>query len=199
VRVGDTVQIPVDFRLVAATNRDLGQWVQQGRFREDLFYRLKVVTLEIPPLRERREDIPLFVQHFLELFNSELGRNVQGVHPAVLNALTRHTWPGNVRELRNLFESMVLFTRDEEIGLEDLPAEYRLPADDAVPQESTAWHPRPMAEIEREAILRTVDFTDGHRAKAAELLGIGLRTLQRKLKEYGVVAGKDDAASERDE
>ncbi len=198
VRVGDSARVPVDFRLVAATNRHLQRWVAEGRFREDLFYRLKVVTLEIPPLRDRREDIPLFVQHFLETFNRELGRNVKGVHPTVLNALKKHSWPGNVRELRNLFESMVLFAQGDEIGLEDLPADYRVVDEGERPPEAGPWRPRPMAEIERDAILRTVDYTGGHRARAAELLGIGLRTLQRKLKEYGVVAGRDGGAMPSD-
>jgi len=194
MRVGGASQIAVDFRLVAATNRDLEEWVENGRFRQDLYYRLKVVTLEIPPLRQRREDVPVFVQHFLELINRELDRNVHGVHPAVLSALKRQSWPGNVRELRNLIESMVLFARTDEITLEDLPAEYRAATDSSVPEESAEWRPRPMAEIEREAILRTVEHTRGHRARAADLLDIGLRTLQRKLKEYGEIAprGSDD-------
>jgi len=188
MRVGGASQIAVDFRLVAATNRNLEEWVESGRFRQDLYYRLKVVTLEIPPLRERREDIPAFVQHFLELINRELDRNVHGVHPAVLSALSRQSWPGNVRELRNLLESMVLFARTDEITLEDLPAEYRTPTESAEPEVSAQWRPRPMAEIEREIILRTVEFTGGHRARAADLLEIGLRTLQRKLKEYGEIS-----------
>jgi transcriptional regulator with PAS, ATPase and Fis domain len=187
MRVGGASQIDVDFRLVAATNRDLEEWVESGRFRQDLYYRLKVVTLEIPPLRERREDIPVFVQHFLELINRELDRNVHGVHSAVLSALKRQSWPGNVRELRNLIESMVLFAKTDEITLEDLPAEYRAATQSSVPEESAEWRPRPMAEIEREAILRTVEHTRGHRARAADLLDIGLRTLQRKLKEYGEI------------
>jgi DNA-binding NtrC family response regulator len=192
VRVGGNVQIPVDFRLVAATNRNLEQWVAEGKFRQDLYYRLKVVTLEIPPLRHRVEDIPLFVQHFLEHFNRELGRDVKGVHPAVLSLLKRYSWPGNVRELRNLMESLVLFARGEEIGLDDLPSEYRVSGSSpAVVQDSSAWEPRPMAEIEKEAILRTLAFTAGHRARAAQLLEIGLRTLQRKLKEYGEIAPRD--------
>ena len=188
MRVGGATQIPVDFRLVAATNRDLANWVETGRFRQDLFYRLKVVELYIPPLRERSEDIPIFVQHFLEMFNKELERDVGGVHAAVLAALKRQPWPGNVRELRNLIESTVLFARAGEIVLEDLPAEYRTPTQSAVSTESAQWHPRPMAEIEKEAILRTVGHTGGHRARAADLLEIGLRTLQRKLKEYGEIS-----------
>jgi DNA-binding NtrC family response regulator len=192
MRVGGATQIPVDFRLVVATNRDLAKWVETGRFRQDLFFRLKVVELSIPPLRERIDDVPLFVQHFLEQFNEELGRHVKGVHPAVLAVLKQQPWPGNVRELRNLIESMVLFTRSDEILLEDLPAEYRAPNQHAPPEEPVEWRPRPMAEIEREAILRTVEYTGGHRARAAELLEIGLRTLQRKLKDYGEIAPKSD-------
>ncbi len=191
-RVGGTVQIPVDFRLVAATNRDLEEWVAAGRFRQDLYYRLKVVTLRIPTLRERAEDIPLFVQHFLKAFNAELERDVRGVHPAVLSALKRHPWPGNVRELRNLMETLVLFASGDEIALEDLPAEYRLPTAAPAPTSGAGWEPRPMAEIEREAILRTLEFTGGHRARAASLLEIGLRTLQRKLKEYGEIRGGEE-------
>jgi two-component system NtrC family response regulator/two-component system response regulator HydG len=192
MRVGGASQIPVDFRLVVATNRDLAKWVETGRFRQDLFFRLKVVELSIPPLRERIDDIPLFVQHFLQQFNEELDRHVKGIHPAVLAVLKRQPWPGNVRELRNLIESMVLFARSDEIVLEDLPAEYRAPGQHEPPEKPFAWEPRPMAEIEKEAILRTVEYTDGHRARAADLLEIGLRTLQRKLKEYGEIAPKSD-------
>ena len=190
-RVGGTGRLPVDFRLVAATNRDLEEWVREGRFRQDLYYRLKVVTLSIPPLRDRLDDIPLFFQHFLNHFNEELGRHVSGVHPAVLATLKRHSWPGNVRELRNLVESLVLFAEGGEIVLEDLPTEYRRPTAAQLPEPGGEWRPRTMAEIEQEAILRTLDFTEGHRARAASLLGIGLRTLQRKLKEYGEIKTRD--------
>lgn len=185
-RVGGTVKLAVDFRLVAATNRDLASWVREGRFREDLYYRLKVVTLEIPPLRDRVDDIPLFVQHFLEMFNRELDRQVTGVHPSVLAALKRCRWKGNVRELRNVMESMVLFASEREITLEDLPTDYRVPSQ-APAAEDGEWVPRPMADIEKDAILRTLAYTENHRGKAAALLGIGLRTLQRKLKEYGEI------------
>ena len=190
-RVGGTTQFPIDFRLVAATNRDLEKWVQAGSFRQDLYYRLKVVTLSIPPLRNRVDDIPLFVQHFLNHFNEEIGRQVKGVHPTVLTALKRHSWPGNVRELRNLVESLVLFAKTDEITLEDLPVEYRVPTAAPPSLDGDHWQPRPMAEIEKEAILQTLDYTDGHRARAAGLLEIGLRTLQRKLKEYGEVKSND--------
>jgi DNA-binding NtrC family response regulator len=196
MRVGGSTQIPVDFRLVAATNRDLAHWVETGRFRQDLFYRLKVVELFIPPLRERSEDIPLFVQHFLQIFNEELDRDVGGVHPAVLAALKRQPWPGNVRELRNLIESTVLFAKSREIELDDLPPEYRTATQQQIAVDPAQWQPRPMAEIEREAIVRTVEHTGGHRARAADLLEIGLRTLQRKLKEYGEIAPKENGETE---
>ncbi len=193
VRVGGNQLIPIDFRLVAATNRELEEWVRQGRFRQDLYYRLKVVTLTLPTLRQRADDIPLFVQHFLEHFNDELGRHVLSVHPAVLAALKRCPWPGNVRELRNLMESLVLFSESDEIGLDALPVEYRMgTAPPVAATSSEPWQPRPMADLEREAILRTLAHTGGHRARAAQLLGIGLRTLQRKLKEYGEIGGRDE-------
>jgi len=181
----------VDFRLVAATNRNLEQCVREGRFRQDLYYRLKVVTLTIPPLRQRLEDIPLFVQHFLQYFNDELERSVRGVHPAVLAACKRYQWPGNVRELRNLMETLVLFARGDEITLEDLPAEYRTPTSPVVEETEHEWRPAAMAEIEKQAILRTLEHTGGHRARAAQLLQIGLRTLQRKLKEYGEIGHRE--------
>lgn len=187
-RVGASTRIPVDFRLVAATNRNLEEWVKEGRFREDLYYRLKVVTLYIPPLRERADDISLFLRHFIEIYNEELGRNITGVRPEVVQALKQNCWKGNVRELRNLVETLVLFAGSDEISLEDLPAEYRSPMPEAsVSVEPQEWAPRTMAEIEKDAILRTLAYTGGHRGRAASLLEIGLRTLQRKLKEYGEI------------
>lgn len=184
-RVGGNNEIPVDFRLVTATNRDLEKEVREGRFRQDLYFRLKVVTVELPPLRQRPEDIPPLVNHFVAHFNAELGRNVKRVSPSLLDALRLYPWPGNVRELRNVVENMVLFSRGEELTLEDLPLEIRKPPK-PLEEPGASWFPRPIAELEREAILKTLEFTRGHRARAAELLGIGLRTLQRKLKEYNL-------------
>lgn len=186
-RVGGSARIPVNFRLVAATNRKLEEWVKEGRFREDLYYRLKVVILQIPPLRERPEDISLFVRHFIEMYNRELDRHIVDVRREVLQALKRNPWKGNVRELRNLMETLVLFAAAEEIAMEDLPAEYRSPASEPLSPSPQNWVPRTMEAIEKEAILRTLAHTGGHRGKAAGLLEIGLRTLQRKLKEYGEI------------
>jgi DNA-binding NtrC family response regulator len=197
VRVGGNDEVPVDFRLLAATNRDLDREVANGRFRADLYYRLRVVPIELPPLRQRAEDIPLLVKHFIERFNEELGRAVVACDQELLRALRTYPWPGNVRELRNVVENMVLFAGGETLTLNDLPAEFRqihpgVPGREAVQE---TWEPRPMADLEKEAILRTLAYTGGHRARAAQLLEIGLRTLQRKLKEYGVVTGDGDGSA----
>ena len=188
MRVGASDLIDVDFRLIAATNRDLEKEVSEGRFREDLYYRLKVVTLRIPPLRERPSDIPGLAEHFLNLFCQEHGKPPKRLGAEALEVLSRAPWPGNVRELRNVMESVVVFhTQGDEITLSDLPSEVRDASTLSTtggPVQSVVGEPRTMEEIERQAILETLQRTDGHRAKAADLLGIGLRTLQRKLKEY---------------
>ena len=187
MRVGGSELIDVDFRLIAATNRDLQKEVAEGRFREDLYYRLKVVTIEIPPLRDRLDDLPLLAEHYLEIFCNEHGREPKRLSAQALDALGRHPWPGNVREFKNLLESLVIFHEGPEIGVGDLPAEVRADAPIAtggVPIQSPLGEPMTMAEIERQAILETLERTGGRRADAAQALGIGLRTLQRKLKEY---------------
>ncbi len=187
MRVGGSDLIPVDFRLVAATNRDLEREVTEGRFREDLYYRLKVVTLRIPPLRERPGDIAQLAEHFLALFCQEHGKAQKRLGSGALELLLRYPWPGNVRQLRNVIESAVVFCQGEEITPADLPVEVREASTistSGTPVQVAAGEPRSMADIERHAILETLERTGGHRAKAADLLGIGLRTLQRKLKEY---------------
>jgi two-component system NtrC family response regulator len=187
MRVGGSDLVDVDFRLVAATNRDLEKEVSDGRFRQDLYYRLKVVTLRIPALRERRADIPLLVEHYLKQLLEEHGKEPKTVTPEAMEMLAAYDWPGNVRQLKNLVESMIVFSQGRVLGAADVPAEVR----DAVPGarheapiQASEGTPRTMEEIERQAILETLGRTGGHRAQAASLLGIGLRTLQRKLKEY---------------
>jgi len=186
MRVGGSELIDVDFRLIAATNRDLEKEVADGRFREDLYYRLKVVTLRIPPLRERISDLQPLAEHFLETFCQEHGKAPKQFSTQTLEMLMRFPWPGNVRQLRNVIESAVIFHQGEEIQPADLPIEVRESPAVATggPVQMAAGEPRTMADIERQAILETLERTDGHRAKAADLLGIGLRTLQRKLSEY---------------
>ena len=205
MRVGGSETIKVDIRLVAATNADLEAAVDAGRFRSDLYYRIKVVTLRLPPLRERRDDIPRLVHHFLEGLSRENGRPGMTVSAEAMRALVAAPWEGNVRELRNLIESLVVLTPQDEIRLEDLPPEYREPlaAGGGEPERGeAASEPAPvpppsgggeltMDEIERRAILEALGRTGGNRTQAAEMLGIGLRTLQRKLKEYRL-AGRTD-------
>ena len=186
MRVGGSETIHADVRILAATNASLEQRVAEGKFRSDLYYRLKVVTLHIPPLRERPEDIPLLVGHFLERFKKENARENLDLSPGALRCLTMARWEGNVRELRNLLESLVVMATRSVIEVWDLPEPYRKgAAQEAEAAASPGDHPRSMEEIEKEAILRTLKETDGNRTRAAEILGIGLRTLQRKLKDYG--------------
>jgi len=197
MRVGGAEVIDVDFRLIAATNRDLAAEVAEGRFREDLFYRLKVVSLRIPPLRERADDIALLAEHFLERFCAEHGREPKSLSPAAVDVLKTGAWPGNVRELKNALESLVIFHQGEQIEAADLPADLRM-ASTALGStriQSADGSPRSMSEIERQAILETLELFGGHRAKTAKALEIGLRTLQRKLKEYR----RDEGGANEDE
>jgi len=191
MRVGGGETIKVDIRVVAATNSDLEAAVAEGRFRQDLYYRLKVVTLTIPPLRERKDDIPLLLKHYLGIFGKENERENLRFTAETMDCLVHARWEGNVRELRNLVESLVVLTPGDEISVEDLPEEYRR-AEPATPEAQPAVAvptagetvALTMDEIERRAILDALERTGGNRTQAAEILGIGLRTLQRKLKEY---------------
>ena len=187
MRVGGSDVIEVDFRLLAATNKDLEKEVEEGRFREDLYYRLKVVTLRVPPLRQRHGDLALLSEAFLERFCAEHGRPPKRLAPDALTAMAAYGWPGNVRELKNVLESLVIFHEGEEIRAADLPAEVRqgrTAGANGGAVQNLDGPARTMADIERRAILETLEMTSGHRAEAAKTLEIGLRTLQRKLKEY---------------
>ena len=188
MRVGGSSSLTLDVRLIAATNRELTQAVEQQKFRTDLYYRLKVVTLVMPPLRERPEDIPLLVWHFLAGFAEEHQRPALEVSPEAMEALVRYSWPGNVRELKNLIENLVIFSKQPVLQLLDLPPEVRQPAAGSAKdsQPPARFEELNMSTIEKQAILQALEKTSGNRLKAAQLLGIGLRTLQTKLKEYGM-------------
>jgi DNA-binding NtrC family response regulator len=201
MRVGGTETIHVDVRIIAATNSDLEARVAAGTFRNDLYYRLKVVTIVIPPLRERPEDIPILAHRFFHTFKEENHRPELALAPEVMELLLRARWEGNVRELRNLMESLVVLATPgtRVIGPADLPEPFRTLQSPAAAAASTSYGgsaaqpsgaARTMEEIEREAILRTLQETGGNRTRAAEILGIGLRTLQRKLRDYGQGAGE---------
>ena len=196
MRVGGSETIQVDVRIIAATNSDLEAKIAAGTFRGDLYYRLKVVTIRVPPLRERPEDIPLLTHRFFETFKAENNRPDLTLAPEVDEILSRTRWEGNVRELRNLMESLVVLADAavSVIGPEQLPDNYRAAAvspPEAAAAPGTGVAPRTMDAIEKEAILRTLQETGGNRTRAAEILGIGLRTLQRKLREYGQAVGDE--------
>ena len=198
-RVGSTAETPTDVRIIAASNRDLAKMVRDKAFREDLFYRLSVLHLEVPPLRKRRQDIPLLVSHFLGELSGEHGREVRDVTPDALDALEHYAWPGNVRELRNVLESIVVLNTSGRMDLADLPGhvlrggrageEGGADAPDRAAESQGADPAAPAArtleQIEKEAILEALAACGGNRTRAARALGVGIRTIQRKLKEYG--------------
>jgi DNA-binding NtrC family response regulator len=187
-RVGGSQEIPIDVRIVCATHRDLRAEVEAGRFREDLYFRLVVYPVHLPPLRERSDDIPLLVGHFLRTLEEGLGRKVKRISPEALDALGRHRWSGNVRELQNVVHRSLLACRGDEIGLADLPADIRnnvLPSIPALANrranDSGEDEVVPLHELERRAIQRALRVTHGSVGKAAKLLGIGRATLYRRI------------------
>ncbi len=191
-RVGGTETIRSDVRLVAATNRNLKRMVEAGTFREDLFYRLSVVNLELPPLRERKGEIPSLVNAFIKEFAAENGRDVQGVTPGAMERLLAYPWPGNIRELRNCIESMVVLSSGEWLDVGDLPESISaepVPATAAVEGAEAAAVPAgsnagvTLHDSERELIARTLARCNGNRTAAAKMLGISRRTLHRRLAE----------------
>jgi DNA-binding NtrC family response regulator len=201
-RVGGAADITVDVRVVAATHRDLTKLVSEGRFREDLYFRLNVVPVHVPALRERVADIPPLVEHFVARFCRELGRPTAKLHPAALERLLQYRWPGNVRELRNVIERVLLLEADDEIRPEHLPPEMSghaqaggghggggAAASDPFP----AGAVRPLAELEKMAIEHALRVCEGNKTRAASLLGIARQTLRTKLKEYAIADDTEDA------
>lgn len=184
-RVGGSKTIKVDFRLVVATNKDLEECVLKGDFRQDLFYRLNVVRIVLPPLRLRREDIPLLVSHYIKVFNDKHGRSVEGVAPVVMKRLMAYSWPGNVRELMNCVENMILISKKSLVDIEHLPP----PLDKEGPDDKPSVLVdalTPLAEVEKKVILHTLHSVGGNKHKAARILGIGVKTLYRKLEKFAV-------------
>ncbi len=185
-KVGGKHPIKVDVRIIAATNKDLGGMVQAGSFREDLYYRLEVIPLSLPPLRERKEDIPLLVDHFIEKFNRNNRKQIRGLSSRTMGVLLRYHWPGNVRELENCIERAAVMSDGDILDLEDLSQVLKLkagaPAPATMSTGSEPW-PRSLKEAEQDLILRTLQGVQGNRTRAAELLGISLRGLHYKLKE----------------
>jgi two-component system response regulator HydG len=188
-RVGGEEVIRVDVRLIAATNKDLTEEIAAGRFREDLFYRLNVVTLHMPPLRERRDDIPLLAQHFLKTFAEKNRKAIKGYTPQAMDHLLRYDWPGNVRELMNAVERMVVLSRADYVDESDLPPAIVEQVRAVAPQLPAQALPAdlPLEEVEKASILQTLESAGGNKSEAARRLGITRRTLHKKLKKYGVM------------
>jgi two-component system response regulator HydG len=185
-RVGGEKVIPVDVRVIAATNKDLDDLKNQGAFREDLYYRLNVVRLEIPPLRERRDDIPLLARHFLDMFAAKNNKEIKGLTPGAMDRLIRYDWPGNVRELMNAVERAVVLARTEYLDDQDF-AMIQTAAQQPSETSSPVDHNMPLEAVEKAAILRMLDSVTGNKSEAARRLGITRKTLHKKLKKYGVM------------
>ena len=184
-RVGGTELLKTDARVVAATNRDLKKMVEEGTFREDLYYRLNVVSLELPPLRERVDDIPLLVAHYLDLFSKENGREM-GISSEAMAALTAYRWPGNIRELRNCMERMVVLSREKIIGIDSVPYEIREQMSPGITKNAVQPVTCDLERNEKLLITKALNECNGNRTRAAEKLGISRRTLLRKLKAYSM-------------
>lgn len=182
-RVGGEETIEVDVRVIAATNRELKAAIENGEFREDLYYRLNVVNIHIPPLRERKEDIPLLMAAFVKEFSEENGKNIEAIEPKARMILYNYSWPGNVRELRNCIESSVVMSKSNIITVDDLPPHINTESDQEFVRISTG---STLADTEREVIRATLTQQNGNKTRAAEVLGIGRKTLHRKLQEYGL-------------
>lgn len=183
-RVGGEKTISVDVRVIAATNRDLKEEVRKGNFREDLYFRLAVVEIGVPPLRERKEDIDLLSLSFVKEVAKENGRDIDGISPHARKALFSYSWPGNIRELKNCMESAVVMAKGKTIEYDDLPSHIR---GESEKEKSISLDlPITMEDAEKAIILETISFAGGNKTKAAEILGIGRKTLHRKLSEWKV-------------
>jgi two-component system response regulator HydG len=187
-RVGGEEVIHVDVRVIAATNKDLLEEIQLGRFREDLFYRLNVVTLNVPALKDRKQDIPLLAQHFLTTFSEKNKKEMKGITPQAMDRMLKHDWPGNVRELMNAVERGVVLSTSEYLDEKELPF---LPKDatsgDQARSEVAIPADLPLEEVEKASILKTLEAAGGNKSEASRRLGITRRTLHKKLKKYGVM------------
>ncbi len=188
-RIGGEETIHVNVRIIAATNKNLKAMVEKGQFREDLYYRLNVVHIELPPLRERREDIPLLVDYFLRLYAERHRRSIEGIHPKALRLLESYPWPGNIRELQHTIEKLVIFAKKPVIDETDLPESI---VQQRTHQEIVLPIGISLEEAEKRLIFATLDATGGNKSKAARILGIGRKTLLRKLESYGVAIDEND-------
>lgn len=189
-RIGGTKTILSDFRVVAATNKDLDEEVANGRFREDLYYRLTVIPINIPPLRKRNSDIPLLVEYFIERCNAARGRSVSSISDDAMRHLLHYSWPGNVRELENIVERMIILSHGKTLGVEDLPEKMLEPGQRAdqcgeIPEQGVCLSDE-VAEFEKRLIYQALGQTDWVKNRAAKLLQVNRTTLLEKMKRYGI-------------
>ncbi len=197
--LGSDQTIQLDVRVIAATNKDLKHAVEKGRFREDLYFRLSVIEIELPPLRERRQDLELLCQHFIHRFNQSLGKSIKGLSADAYQRLSQYDYPGNVRELANIIESAMVMCDGDYIRLQDLPAKVAQPSPLPLSITRTDLSPlvgMPLKEMEKQLIMATLEANHGHRQRTAEMLGISERGLRNKLKQYAD-ADADERADER--
>jgi two-component system response regulator HydG len=184
VRVGSNEPKRVNVRILSATNSDLAEKVKAKEFREDLYFRIKGATIEIPPLRQRRDDIPMLIDHFLQRANDAHDRGIKGITPDARRVLMSYPWPGNVRQLRNVVENMAVLATGDKLTVDDLPPEIHQPPSDITEGQFSELAGISIDEAEKQLIRNTLKMVDGNREKAATILGIGERTLYRKIKEY---------------
>jgi two-component system, NtrC family, nitrogen regulation response regulator NtrX len=197
--VGGAGSVGVDVRVIAATNKRLDEEIREGRFREDLYFRLNVIPFEVPPLRERREDVPLLARHFMEVLSAEHGRRPKAIAPEALEVLSQLPWPGNVRELRNVVERLVIMTPGDRIEVRHLPTSLVEPQAGGTDMEEAASLPSgslsaAREEFERRYILRRYRECGGNMSRTAEALGVERSNLYRKMKAYGLLPARRDEA-----
>jgi two-component system response regulator AtoC len=191
--LGGDLEVPFDVRVIAATNRDLESAIEEGRFRQDLQFRINVVRVEMPPLRAMGGDVLTIAQHFIHRFAAQMGKNVLGLSPQAAERLLAFPWPGNVRELRNCVERAVTLARYEQITVDDLPEKVRgYRASHLVVTSDDPSEVIPLDQLERRYILRVLDITNGNRTVAARLLGVDRKTLRRRLEQYDAAVGADE-------
>jgi len=189
-RVGGVKDLKVNTRIISATNRDLKKAIKEGKFRSDLYYRLQVIPIYLPPLRERKEDIPLLANHFISVFNREFKKNVKKIGPEVEKLLVSYSWPGNVRELKNVIERAILLEAEDELLPEHLPPEITQGRGEGLMEEEASstsiddLFPMTLKEMEKLLIEKTLERTSGNKSRAAKILGISRQTLREKVKQY---------------
>jgi transcriptional regulator with PAS, ATPase and Fis domain len=179
IKVGDTKSTKIDVRIIAATNRDLQQDVKEGKFREDLFYRLNVFTITLPALRDRKKDIPVLAEHFLKIFAQKTNAHIEGMSKDFIEHLQQHDWKGNIRELKNIIERAVILSNSNQLTIDSLPVGLQ-----SINYQSQNMPAFDLASVEKLHIQRVLNHTNGNKTETARLLNIGLTTLYRKIEEY---------------